>query len=123
MAKAIIGNKIPAIENLGGATDHDSIDLTDNDIPIISGFPLMPRLQTILLARNRVAVISPGTERSIPNLRTLQLEQNRVSELADLDPLVGFPKLEHLVLAGNPVCRKEVSMTMAAVLVQYTNES
>ena len=68
----------------------------------------MPRLHTLLLARNRVAVIAAGLERSIPNLSTLVLENNRVSELADLDPLMHFPKLEHVVLRGNPVCRKDV---------------
>ncbi|KAL9091848.1 MAG: hypothetical protein Q9159_001220 [Coniocarpon cinnabarinum] len=114
------GNKIPAIENLGGAAEHDAIDLTDNEISILAGFPLMPRLKTILLARNRLAAISPGLERSVPNVHTLVLEQNRMSELADLDPLMNFRHLEHLVLIGNPVCRKEVRLEIPSV-VAITN--
>jgi hypothetical protein len=37
------------------------------------------------------------------------LTQNRISELADLDPLAGFKGLTHLVLLENPVAAKEVS--------------
>lgn len=71
----------------------------------------MPRLRTLLLARNRISNISLGLERSIPNLRTLVLESNRVTELADLDALASLRRLQHLVLMGNPVCKKEVWAT------------
>ena len=99
------------IENLGGVSNHGAIDLTDNDISTISGFPLMPRLNTLLLARNRVAAISSDLDRSIPNLRMLALEGNRIAELADLDSLSKLSHLEHLVLLGNPVCKNEVSVS------------
>jgi hypothetical protein len=35
---------------------------------------------------------------------------NRVTELADLDPLAGFKKLVYLTLIGNPVTSKEVRL-------------
>jgi hypothetical protein len=41
-------------------------------------------------------------------LQTLVLTKNRLTELADLDPLVGFKKLVFLVVMGNPVAVKEV---------------
>lgn len=88
--------------------DHDAFDLTDNDIPNLSNFPLSTRLRTLLLARNRVTTIQPSLNRSIPNLTTLVLADNRMQELADLDPLSGFARLTHLVLLENPVCKKEV---------------
>ncbi len=44
----------------------------------------------------------------IPNLTTLMLANNNVRELADLEGLTRCPKLTHLVLAENPVTKKEV---------------
>jgi hypothetical protein len=41
-------------------------------------------------------------------LQTLVLTKNRITELADLDPLAGFKKLVYLTLMGNPVAGKEV---------------
>ncbi|KAI9729295.1 MAG: U2 snRNP complex subunit [Cirrosporium novae-zelandiae] len=101
------GHRIPAIENLGVARDQDAIDLTDNDIASLSNFPLSPRLHTLLLARNRIMVIQPNLMQTIPNLTTLVLTANHMAELADLDPLMRFHKLTHLVLMENPVTRKE----------------
>ncbi|KAK4899936.1 U2 snRNP complex subunit [Elasticomyces elasticus] len=101
------GHKIPSIENLGVAKDHESIDFTDNDITILTNFPLSPRLQTLLCARNRISSIQPSLSKSLPNLNTLVLAQNNLSELADLDPLQGFAKLTHVSLLDNPVTSKE----------------
>ncbi|KAH7394915.1 U2 small nuclear ribonucleoprotein A [Phaeosphaeria sp. MPI-PUGE-AT-0046c] len=101
------GHKISAIENMGAARDNDAIDLTDNDIAQLGNFPLQPRLRTLLLAQNRVSNIQPNLSSSIPNLQSLVLTKNRLTELADLDPLAGFKKLVYLSLMGNPVAGKE----------------
>ncbi|KAK8090597.1 U2 small nuclear ribonucleoprotein A [Apiospora phragmitis] len=101
------GHRIPAIENLGVAGPQDAIDLVDNDIQVLGNFPLSPRIRTLLLARNRIASIQPTLANSIPNLTTLQLESNNLTELADLDPLGTFANLTHLVLRDNPVTKKE----------------
>ncbi|KAG9198961.1 hypothetical protein G6514_009238 [Epicoccum nigrum] len=101
------GHKISAIENMGAARDNDAIDLTDNDIAQLANFPLQPRLRTLFLAQNRIANIQPNLSSSIPNLQTLVLTKNRLTELADLDPLVGLKKLVFLVVMGNPVAVKE----------------
>lgn len=87
---------------------QDAIDLTDNDIQILGNFPLSPRIQTLLLARNRVSSIQHGLPTSIPNLKNLVLTANSIAELADLDVLGKFVRLTHLVLAENPVTKKEV---------------
>lgn len=102
-----IGHRIPTIENLGVAGPQDAIDFTDNDIQILGNFPLSPRVQTLLLARNRVASIQPSLPAAIPNLRNLVLASNQLSELSDLDVLGRFARLTHLVLADNPVTKKE----------------
>ncbi|KAG7134272.1 hypothetical protein HYQ46_009145 [Verticillium longisporum] len=103
------GHRIPAIENLGAAGPHDSIDFTDNDIQTLGNFPLSPRITTLLLARNRVASIQPALPTAIPNLRHLVLASNQIAELADLDVLAKFARLTHLVLVENPVTRKELA--------------
>lgn len=53
--------------------------------------------------------MQPALAKSIPNLRNLVLAGNSLAELADLDVLESFTKLTHLVLADNPVTKKEVS--------------
>ncbi|CAK7227855.1 U2 snRNP complex subunit [Sporothrix bragantina] len=101
------GNRIVAIENLGAAGPQDAIDLTDNDIQVLGNFPLTPRLRTLLLARNRIAAIQPGLADALPNLSSLALASNQLTELADLDPLARFGRLTHLVLLDNPVTKRE----------------
>ncbi|KAJ9148989.1 L domain-like protein [Pleurostoma richardsiae] len=101
------GHRIPAIENLGVAGPQDAIDFTDNDIQTLGNFPLSPRIRTLLLARNRIAVIQSTLPNSIPNLTNLILSSNQLAELADLDVLGKFPRLTHLVLIDNPVTKKE----------------
>ncbi|KAL1879751.1 U2 snRNP complex subunit [Diaporthe australafricana] len=101
------GHRIPTIENLGVAGPQDAIDFTDNDIQILGNFPLSPRIQTLLLARNRIATIQPNLPNAIPNLRNLVLASNQVAELSDLDVLGKFARLTQLVLADNPVTKKE----------------
>ncbi|KAL6861132.1 leucine-rich repeat domain-containing protein [Trichoderma novae-zelandiae] len=101
------GHRIPAIENLGAAGPHDAIDFTDNDIQVLGNFPLSPRITTLLLARNRVASIQPALAAAVPNLRNLVLASNHLVELADVDALGALGRLTHLVLADNPVAKKE----------------
>ncbi|PLB42180.1 U2 snRNP complex subunit LEA1 [Aspergillus candidus] len=101
------GHKIPAIENLGIAKEQDAIDFTDNDLSSLGNFPFFPRLHTLLLARNRIKHIQSSLPASLPHLTTLVLTANNLTELADLDPLSGLPKLTHLVLLENPITKKE----------------
>ncbi|KAG6366315.1 hypothetical protein INS49_000492 [Diaporthe citri] len=101
------GHRIPTIENLGVAGPQDAIDFTDNDIQILGNFPLSPRIQTLLLARNRISTIQPNLPNAIPNLKNLVLASNQMVELSDLDVLGKFARLTQLVLADNPVTKKE----------------
>ncbi|KAF8446153.1 L domain-like protein [Boletus edulis BED1] len=102
------GYKIPAIENLGVTKDqHDAIDLTDNSITVLGNLPLLKRLRTLLLANNRVSSISSSINLSVPNLTTLVLTANSISELGDLEPLKELKHLKYLSLLGNPVREKK----------------
>lgn len=102
------GHKIPTIENLGVAGQHDAIDFTDNDLTSLSNFPLSPRLHTLLCARNRIQSVHKRIAEELPNLTTLMLANNNVRDLADIEGLTRCPKLTHLVLAENPVTKNQV---------------
>jgi len=43
------------IENMGATMDQfDTIDLTDNDIRRLDGFPLLKRVKGLMLSNNRI---------------------------------------------------------------------
>ena len=83
----------------------DTMDLSDNAITRLDGFPRLPRVRTLLIHGNRVSAIGPNLAASLPSLTTLGLASNRLSRLADLDALGSFPRLAALVISGNPVSR------------------
>ncbi|KFG78325.1 U2 small nuclear ribonucleoprotein A' [Metarhizium anisopliae] len=90
---------------------HDSLSylnpLKERELDLRGNFPLSPRITTLLLARNRIASIQASLPNAVPNLTNLVLASNNFAELADLDTLKGFERLTHLVLADNPVTKKE----------------
>lgn len=102
------GYKIPVIENLGASLDQfDTIDLSDNDIRKIDGFPLLRRLSCLLVNNNRVGRIAEGLEECIPNLESMILTNNNITELGDLDPLSTLKNLRFLSMLRNPVTSKK----------------
>jgi len=101
------GNKIPQIENLGATEDHfDVLDLSDNDITKLDGFPLLNRITSIFASNNRISSIVEGLGSKLPNLETLVLINNRIENLADLDSLASCTKLSTLALMKNNVVNK-----------------
>ncbi|EDQ88574.1 uncharacterized protein MONBRDRAFT_32756 [Monosiga brevicollis MX1] len=97
-------NKIIVIENLGATVDQfDTIDLSDNEIRRLEGFPTLQRLKSLIINNNRVSRIAPGLESFLPRLEELILTNNALSDLADLQPLFGIPTLQRLSLLRNPV--------------------
>jgi len=101
------GNKIPQIENLGATEDQfEVIDLSDNDIAKLEGFPLLHRLTALFLSNNRLVSIALGLGVKLPNLDTLVLTNNKIESLAELDSLGEIPHLNMLSLLKNPVTSK-----------------
>ncbi|XP_049849206.1 uncharacterized protein LOC126318232 [Schistocerca gregaria] len=101
------GNKVPQIENLGSTNDlYEVIDLSDNIISRLENIPHLTRLTTLFLNNNKITRIAPNLGESTPNLISLTLTNNRLSELADIEPLAGIPSLVYLSLVGNPVQKK-----------------
>lgn len=101
------GYKIPVLENLGATLDQfDSIDLSDNEIRKLDGFPLLRRLRCLLLNNNRVCRIGENLQEALPALETLVLTNNQIQNLGDLDPLASIKTLTYLSLMKNPVTVK-----------------
>ncbi|OBZ87861.1 U2 small nuclear ribonucleoprotein A' [Choanephora cucurbitarum] len=100
--------KIPAIENLGVTKDlNDAIDFTNNDLRVLGNFPRLNRLQHLLLNNNRISKIDHELNHYVPNLKTIILNNNSISELGDLEALVDCKQLTHLSLLDNPVTKKK----------------
>ena len=59
------------------------------------------------MANNRISVLSPSLHLSVPNLTTLILTNNNITELGDLEPLKEVKGLKYLSLLGNPVQEKK----------------
>lgn len=98
------GYKFPAIENLGGTLDQfDTIDFSDNEVRKLDGFPLLKRLKNLILTNNKVARIGSDLGQQLPNLTTLILSGNSLTDLKDLDSLSSCDKLEFLSLLHCPV--------------------
>jgi len=98
--------KIPVLENLGVTEDqYDTIDLSDNEIVKIDGFPILLKLTCLLLNNNRVTRIADGLSKYLPRLNALILTGNKLATLKDLDPLAELADLQRLSLLHNPVTR------------------
>ncbi len=50
------------ISSLMPQNQFDSIDLSDNNVIILEGFPKLPRLKTLILNNNRITRISRHLE-------------------------------------------------------------
>eukprot|EP00475_Leptophrys_vorax_P042011 TRINITY_DN7922_c0_g1_i2.p1 TRINITY_DN7922_c0_g1~~TRINITY_DN7922_c0_g1_i2.p1 ORF type:complete len:232 (-),score=68.32 TRINITY_DN7922_c0_g1_i2:7-702(-) len=101
--------QLAVIENLGCTKDQfDCIDLSDNEIVLVSGssFPKLNRLRTLILNNNRVARIGEGLKQQLPRLENLILTRNN---LASFDDIVFLGELNQSLLRvslmGNPVSR------------------
>lgn len=101
------GFKIPAIENLATLQDQfDVIDFSDNDIKKLDNFPVMNRLNALLLHNNSVSRVSPALGANLPKLTSIMLTNNRISNISEIVHLASAAKLESLSLLDNPVTLK-----------------
>lgn len=102
------GFKIPVIENLGATQDQFQVlDMSDNDVLKLDNFPVLNRLEVLLLANNRICRVKRGLGKFIPKLHTLILTNNKLAKLKDVKPLSDLGSLTHVVLMGNPVAKLE----------------
>lgn len=99
--------RIPVVENLGIIGDaYDSLNLSDNSIVTLGGFPRLEMVQSLIFSNNQIKRIQSGLCTFLPNLKNLILINNEISSLLALDPLGDLPKLERIALVGNPVTKE-----------------
>jgi len=90
------------------------IDLTSNEIHVLSRLPQMNRLSTLMLSNNKIKSIAADFATSCPSLRNLILSNNKLSTVDQIDSLAqafkaqgeahpAAPGLERLCLSGNIV--------------------
>ncbi|KAK8212130.1 U2 small nuclear ribonucleoprotein A [Phyllosticta capitalensis] len=102
------GHQITVIENMGTISkDVECIDFVDNRITTLGNFPKLPRVCTLLIGKNRLQQIQPTIAEQLPSLMNLMVTDNKIKELADLDPLGKLQKLNSVHLMGNPVTSNE----------------
>ncbi|KAH0478404.1 MAG: hypothetical protein KVP17_002039 [Porospora cf. gigantea B] len=99
------GLKINAIENLGATSDHFAcLDLSDNSLTKLDGFPPLQRLRCLVACNNRISRMDVELlSYCLPNLESLVLTNNAFTTLLALRPLGHAKRLERLTLAGNPI--------------------
>jgi U2 small nuclear ribonucleoprotein A' len=73
---------------------------------VLGNFPRLNRLQNLFLNNNRISKIDGSIHEFLPNLKTIILTNNALSELGDLEPLIQCKKLTHLSVMDNPVAKK-----------------
>jgi U2 small nuclear ribonucleoprotein A' len=80
------GYKIPFIENLTATNDQfGTIDMTDNEIVTVDSLPQLLRLKTILLASNRITKVDATFADMCPQLESLILTNNKISNFAEIN--------------------------------------
>ncbi|KAM0930849.1 hypothetical protein ACQ4PT_000743 [Festuca glaucescens] len=84
----------------------DTIDLSDNEIVKLEGFPYMSHFGTLLINNNRIAQINANLGEFLPMMHTLALMNNRLATLSEIDHLASLPKLQSLNLLDNTVTKQ-----------------
>ena len=99
------GQRIPNIEDLGPIQDvFEVLDLTDNHLTDLGGFPVLNRLRVLLAAGNIIISINDNSlADKLPHLNSLSLINNRISKFSDIKALSYFKELNNLALLGNSI--------------------
>jgi dynein assembly factor 1 len=109
-------NCIHEIKGLATLVHLDTLNLSKNFVTRIDGLGSCMQLQTLLLAHNHLT--SADDVRHIllvPSLVSLDVQHNRIDDVAVLDVFSAMPNLKVLYLMGNPVV-KDIKHYRKAVL-------
>jgi U2 small nuclear ribonucleoprotein A' len=83
------------------------VDLSDNEITKIDGFPLLNRIRTLLLNNNKISKIGLRLGEFLPNVETIVLTNNKLVNLSDIDNLGELKSLKRLSLLDNLLTKKQ----------------
>jgi Leucine-rich repeat (LRR) protein len=88
-------SKVPSLE---------SLNLEDNKLETLSGFPVLPNLTELILSNNFIFLLelSRDINELLPSLFVLDLSFNSLYDRAELIPLNQITSLHELSLENNP---------------------
>jgi U2 small nuclear ribonucleoprotein A' len=72
----------------------------------LENFPLLLRIRSLAFNNNHITKIAPNLSESLPKIEALILTNNRIVNLADLDPLSDLSTLRTLSVLDNVVAKK-----------------
>ncbi|KAJ3211317.1 Acidic leucine-rich nuclear phosphoprotein 32 member B [Dinochytrium kinnereticum] len=81
-----------------------SVSLSNCGISSLDGFPSHAKLEKLQLMDNKISSVQIFETNSFPELKFLDLSNNRIASLNDLQPLKALPALQHLNLMQNKIC-------------------
>ena len=106
------------------------LHLQGNELQRVDGLQSLQQLRELVLDRNKIRALDPTSLCALANLRELRIEENglrcldhlgplsqlqmlalgsnRVSDLGELEKMAHLGALLHVVLANNPVARKQL---------------
>ncbi|KAF7684685.1 U2 small nuclear ribonucleoprotein A' [Astathelohania contejeani] len=106
--------EINGLEYLNDSIDY--LDLSNNNIKILDNFPKMSRLKHLNVSNNKIERIGDDLYKRIPNLVSLNIANNQISDSAQLINISKFEKLKNLILIGNTVAYKSYCINNIASL-------
>lgn len=96
---------LDGIHVLQSSDIHSIIDITKNSISYLPEFPVLLRLETLILSNNHIRSVT-GLAKLV-NLQVLSITYNEIVHLTDLEELKELPSLRSLYLTGNPVVKNK----------------
>lgn len=84
---------------------HDTIDLTGNELSCLDNFPRLERLVTLLASANSIRSLDFEEGEKLPNLEMLILQANPLDRIEALEALRMQKRLQYLSLIDCPITR------------------
>ncbi len=98
---------LESIQNLGSTLDYFSvIDLSDNNIQTIQMDSVLLNLKHLILNNNQLTELTHISE-SFPNLSSISLINNRISNLEEIRKLSSLKFLDTIILKNNPITNQK----------------
>jgi U2 small nuclear ribonucleoprotein A' len=93
------------------------IDFSDNDIKKLDNFPVMRRLDTLIINNNYISKIGDNLGEKLVSLTALVLTNNRLTSLTELHRLSSITTLQHLSLLENPVAAQNPQYRLYMIFI------
>ncbi|KAJ1607669.1 putative U2 small nuclear ribonucleoprotein A' LRR repeat-containing protein [Cryptosporidium canis] len=102
----IRNSRIKTFDNTGVLRDQfECIDLSDNLISSLGNISGLNKLKTFIACNNEIELIEPGFCKSLPNLESLILTNNRLKSIESISAIFLLKNLKRLSLVNNPITK------------------